>query len=101
MRESHTKTLTSSKKLSSAYQNQSTYLSRLIQRMAAYAGISYEYTESPMIETTGLSVLPEKNFVIELFALAELCIFLDLLWLHLLYLSCRCGRSTKSDSCNI
>lgn len=41
MRESHSKTAASANKLSSAYHNQSTYLSRLIQRMAAYAGVSY------------------------------------------------------------
>jgi hypothetical protein len=41
MRESHSKTAASANKLSSAYHNQSTYLSRLIQRMVAYAGISY------------------------------------------------------------
>lgn len=41
MRESHSKTEASANKLSSAYHNQSTYLSRLIQRMAAYAGVSY------------------------------------------------------------
>lgn len=41
MRESHSKTATSANKLSSAYHNQSTYLSRLIQRMATYAGVSY------------------------------------------------------------
>lgn len=41
LRESHSKTAASANKLSSAYHNQSTYLSRLIQRMAAYAGISY------------------------------------------------------------
>lgn len=41
MRESHSKTEASANKLSSAYHKQSTYLSRLIQRMAAYAGVSY------------------------------------------------------------
>lgn len=41
MRESHSKTEASANKLSSAYHNQGTYLSRLIQRMAAYAGVSY------------------------------------------------------------
>lgn len=41
MRESHSKTAASANKLSSEYHNQSTYLSRLIQRMAAYAGVSY------------------------------------------------------------
>lgn len=41
LRESHSKTAASTNKLSSAYHNQSTYLSRLIQRMAAYAGVSY------------------------------------------------------------
>lgn len=41
MMESHSKTAASANKLSSAYHNQSTYLSRLIQRMAAYAGVSY------------------------------------------------------------
>lgn len=41
LRESHSKTAASANKLSSAYHNQSTYLSRLIQRMAAYAGVSY------------------------------------------------------------
>lgn len=41
MSESHSKTEASANKLSSAYHNQSTYLSRLIQRMAAYAGMSY------------------------------------------------------------
>ncbi len=41
MRESHSKTAASANKLSSAYHNQSTYLSRLIQSMAAYAGVSY------------------------------------------------------------
>lgn len=41
MRESHSKTAASANKLSSAYHNQNTYLSHLIQRMAAYAGVSY------------------------------------------------------------
>ena len=41
MRESQAKTASTSNKLSSAYHNQTTYLSRLIQRMAAYAGVSY------------------------------------------------------------
>lgn len=41
MRESHSKTAASANKLSSAYHNQSTYLSRLIQRMAVYAGVSH------------------------------------------------------------
>lgn len=40
MRESQAKTSSTSNKLSS-YHNQTTYLSRLIQRMAAYAGVSY------------------------------------------------------------
>lgn len=41
MRESHLKTAASANKLSSAYHNQSTYLSRLIKRMAVYASFRY------------------------------------------------------------